>query len=58
MLAKFWYPLDEYTKHTIEGLQRGDFNIVVPDKQSIWEKLERGKLELSENNLFGRSNSD
>ncbi|KAJ7176062.1 NAD-P-binding protein [Mycena crocata] len=27
MLSKAWMPLDEYTKHTVEGLRRGDVNV-------------------------------
>ncbi|KAJ7042526.1 hypothetical protein C8F04DRAFT_1076216, partial [Mycena alexandri] len=27
MLSKFWMPLDEYTKTTIEGLRRGDIHV-------------------------------
>lgn len=47
MLSKHWMPLDEYTKHAMEGLQRGDFNIIVPHMKPVWEKLEKERIELS-----------
>ena len=47
MLSKHWMPLDEFTKYTMEGLQRGDFNILVPSAKGIWEKVEADRIALS-----------
>ena len=40
--------LDEYTKHTIESLVRGDPEVVVGTSAAILEKYEKGKREAVE----------
>ena len=47
-LSKFWMPLDEYTKHTLESLVRGDPEVVVGTSAAILEKYEKGKREAVE----------
>ena len=46
-LSKSWMPLDEFTKYTMEGLQRGDFNIIVPSMKEAWEKLEAERIAMT-----------
>lgn len=46
MLVNLWMTLAEYTKHTIEGLQKGDFNIVVPQNKALWEKFEKERVDF------------
>ncbi|EJD03582.1 NAD-binding protein [Fomitiporia mediterranea MF3/22] len=46
-LSKHWMPLDEFTKYAMEGMQRGDFNIVVPSMKGIWEKLEAERIAMT-----------
>lgn len=46
-LAKFWLPLDEFTKQAMEGLKRGDVEIPVGSALGQWNKFEKGKLEAS-----------
>ncbi|TFK89630.1 NAD(P)-binding protein [Polyporus arcularius HHB13444] len=48
VLSKFWMPLDEYTKHTIEGLVRGDPEVAVGLSAAVLEKYEKGKREAVE----------
>ncbi|KAH9486746.1 putative oxidoreductase DltE [Psilocybe cubensis] len=47
MLSKFWMPLDQFTKETMEGLQRGDAHIAVGTSKSAFEKYEEGKAEAA-----------
>ena len=49
-LCKRWMPLKEFTKHAMEGLERGDLNIVVPDTRIYWEKVEKERIEISKEN--------
>lgn len=42
-----WMPLDEFTKHAMEGLQRGDVNIVTPQNKELWERFEKGRIEVT-----------
>ncbi|PCH33813.1 NAD(P)-binding protein [Wolfiporia cocos MD-104 SS10] len=44
-LAKFWMPLDEFTKLAMEGLQRGDLQIPVGVSAEQWNSFEKGKPE-------------
>ncbi|KAI0361241.1 NAD-P-binding protein [Trametes cingulata] len=44
-LAKVWMPLDEFTKHTMEGLIRGDPQVAVGSAAGGVEKFESRKLE-------------
>lgn len=46
MLSKVWMPLDEYTTTVLEGLKRGDVNIITPNLEAVWEKLETPKFDL------------
>ncbi|KAI5122347.1 hypothetical protein M0805_004105 [Coniferiporia weirii] len=46
-LSKVWMPLDEFTKHAMEGLQRGDVNIVTPQNKELWERFEKGRIEVT-----------
>ncbi len=48
VLSKFWMPLEEYTKHTIEGLVRGDPEVAVGMSAAVLEKYEKGKREAVE----------
>ncbi len=41
-------PLDEYTKHTIDGLVRGDPEVAVGMSAAVLEKYEKGKREAVE----------
>ncbi|THH00914.1 hypothetical protein EW145_g7009 [Phellinidium pouzarii] len=43
-LSKIWMPLDTYTKYAMEGLLRGDVNIVTPNHEWLWEKFEKDKI--------------
>ncbi|KLO10127.1 NAD(P)-binding protein [Schizopora paradoxa] len=45
-LTNIWLPLAEYTKHAMDGLQRGDFNIVVPQNQALWDKFEKERVDF------------
>ena len=45
MLSKHWMPLDEFTKHVMEGLERGDVNILTPGIKPVWEKFEKDKIQ-------------
>ena len=47
-LSKFWMPLAEYTQHTIDGLVRGDPEVVVGLSAAVLEKYEKGKREAVE----------
>jgi hypothetical protein len=42
-------PLDEFTRITMEGLKRGDFQNFVPAIANIWEQCEKPKLAMLEN---------
>ncbi|KAL5536032.1 hypothetical protein ACEPAF_4126 [Sanghuangporus sanghuang] len=53
-ISKNWMPLDEFTKYTMEGLQRGDFNIVVPSMKEIWNNVEAERVALSGRILFAK----
>ena len=44
-LTKFWMPLDEFTQHAMAGLERGDFQIFVPQTEEAWEAIEKGRIE-------------
>ncbi len=39
-------PLAEYTQHAMEGLQRGDFNVVVPKNRALWERFEKDRVDF------------
>lgn len=52
MLSKVWMSLAEYTKLTMEGLKRGDVNIVTPSIETVWEKLEKPKIGASATSAF------
>lgn len=54
MLSKFWMPLDQYTAYTLESLQRGDTNAVVPQMKWIWEKFEKDKLDFDLTAFFSK----
>ena len=41
-------PLAEYTQHTIDGLVRGDPEVVVGLSAAVLEKYEKGKREAVE----------
>ncbi len=47
-LSKLWMPLDEFTKHTMEGLIRGDSEVAVGFSAQLLEKYEKGKRESVE----------
>ena len=47
-LSKFWIPLEEYTKVTVEGLVRGDPYVPAGRVVDDHKKFEEGKLELAE----------
>ncbi|KAL5494703.1 hypothetical protein ACEPAI_164 [Sanghuangporus weigelae] len=53
-LSKNWMPLDEFTKYTMEGLQRGDFNIIIPSMKEIWNKVEAERVAMSGRNVFAK----
>ncbi|KAJ6604371.1 hypothetical protein DFH09DRAFT_1122458 [Mycena vulgaris] len=39
-LSKFWMPLDEYTKTTMEGLQKGDIHVAAGMAETIYKRFE------------------
>ena len=41
-------PLDKYTAIAMEGLKRGDLNIVTPDLEELWNNHEKGRIEKAE----------
>jgi len=45
-LAKFWIPLDEYTKTTMEGLKAGEGHISTGLSRTAFQNFEEGKLEV------------
>ncbi|TFK89629.1 NAD(P)-binding protein [Polyporus arcularius HHB13444] len=47
-LSKLWMPLDEFTKHTMEGLIRGDLQVAVGFSAQLLVKYEKGKRESVE----------
>ncbi|TBU46124.1 NAD(P)-binding protein [Dichomitus squalens] len=51
-LSKHWMPLDEYTKHTLEGLIRGDPDVTAGFSVGVFEKWEKGKREQVEQATF------
>jgi short-subunit dehydrogenase involved in D-alanine esterification of teichoic acids len=54
-LTKFWMPLDEYTKVTMEGLRRGDVEIPAGMALEDLKRYEAGKLERVEKSKEFRS---
>ncbi|KAI0375347.1 NAD-P-binding protein [Pilatotrama ljubarskyi] len=44
-LSKAWMPLDEFTKHTMQGLIRGDPQVAVGAAADSLERFENGKLD-------------
>ena len=42
-LSKFWIPLDEFTKVTMEGLRKGEQVISMSVVKGMYEKFEREK---------------
>ena len=55
MLSKVWMTLDDYIPTVIAGLQRGDLNIVTGEPwEDAWERLERGRIEMAEDQARGR----
>ncbi|KAJ7456709.1 hypothetical protein FB451DRAFT_1098973 [Mycena latifolia] len=38
-LSKFWMPLDEYTKKTMEGLRKGDAHIAAGMAETVYKRL-------------------
>ncbi|KAI8980668.1 NAD-P-binding protein [Trametes punicea] len=44
-LSKIWMPLDEFTKHAMQGLIRGDPHIPVGTSVKNFEQYEQGKQE-------------
>ncbi|KIJ54096.1 hypothetical protein M422DRAFT_154308 [Sphaerobolus stellatus SS14] len=49
ILSKFWFPLDEFTKLTVEGLLRGDEHIVYPGaSKDNFKEFEERKIEKIE----------
>lgn len=47
VLSKVWMPLDEYTKHEVDGLLRGDTFIPIGQTADNFEKFEKGKDEIA-----------
>ncbi|RDB28387.1 putative oxidoreductase DltE [Hypsizygus marmoreus] len=47
-LSRFWMPLDEYTKITLEGLRRGDPYISAGASEDAFRRFEVEKYELAE----------
>ena len=45
-LSKHWMPLDEFTDLTMEGLQGGGFQNMVPTIKNVWDQVEKPKLEM------------
>ncbi|KAF8126109.1 hypothetical protein K438DRAFT_1088717 [Mycena galopus ATCC 62051] len=43
-LTKFWMPLDEYTKLTMDGLRKGDDHIAVGSAAELMERFEKEGL--------------
>lgn len=56
MLSEVWMSLDEFTKLIMEGLKRGDVNIVTPNIEHLWEKLEKPKIGASATSAFWKKN--
>lgn len=42
-LSKFWIPLSEYTKNTMEGLREGDHVISMSLPKTLYTKFEKEK---------------
>jgi hypothetical protein len=42
-LSKFWIPLSEFTKVTMEGLHKGDHFISMSGAKTLFEKFEQEK---------------
>ncbi|KIJ24671.1 hypothetical protein M422DRAFT_194419, partial [Sphaerobolus stellatus SS14] len=53
VLSKFWLPLDEFTKLTMEGLLRGDAHTFGGNSEEIFNKFEKGKTELIQKTMAG-----
>ena len=45
-LSRLWMSPEEFTKYEIEGLQRGDFNVITPSMQDVWNKVEKDRVEM------------
>ncbi|KAJ7133749.1 hypothetical protein C8R43DRAFT_1089686 [Mycena crocata] len=43
-LSKFWMPLDEYTKNTVDGLRRGDIHVACGRAETVLKKFEAAEL--------------
>ena len=39
-------PLDEFTSLTMEGLECGGFQNMVPTIKNVWDQVEKPKLEM------------
>ncbi|KAJ7275318.1 hypothetical protein B0H12DRAFT_1266294 [Mycena haematopus] len=44
-LSKFWMPLDEYTKLTMDGLRKGDIHVAAGAAAMVLEKFEQAGLK-------------
>ena len=42
-LSKFWIPLSEFTKVTMEGLRKGDHVISMSGAKALYDKFEQPK---------------
>lgn len=47
-LSKFWMPLDEYTKVTMEGLRRGDPHVACGMADQLFKRFDMRKGEFAE----------
>ncbi|KAJ7169600.1 hypothetical protein C8R46DRAFT_993902 [Mycena filopes] len=47
MLSKFWMPLDEYTRKTIAGLQRGDIHVAAGTAEVVLKRFAEAGLNES-----------
>ncbi|KAG6911814.1 hypothetical protein DXG01_000061 [Tephrocybe rancida] len=47
-LSKFWMPLDEYTRLTMEGLTNGESHIAAGSASDAFKRFDSGKVELAE----------
>lgn len=39
-------PLAEFTQYAMQGIERGDFIIVVPATKPAWDSIEKQRVEM------------
>lgn len=54
-LSKLWMPLTEFTGYAMEGLKRGDVQIPIGGVKDVFDKFEKGKMEIVQQMVNMRS---